>query len=121
MSSEHHSPLLRITIHCTMLRCNSTFYYDTAIKQVYWNQRQPTGSWTGGFIYATGSPQPRKSTVAYFTPIRQPLSSYHANLAHGSTSHSVLDVELEERDTEGGDNYNVQLDYLTDKVIVWLT
>ena len=91
-----------------------------AIKQVYWNQRQATGSWTGGFIYATGSPPPRKSTVAYVTPIHQPLSSYHDNLAHGSTSHNVRGVELEERDTEGGDKYNVQLDDLTDKVIVWL-
>ena len=29
VSSEHHSPLLQIMIQCTMLRCNSTFYYDT--------------------------------------------------------------------------------------------
>ena len=47
------------------------------------------------------------------------LWSYHANLAHGSTRHSVRDVELEEKDTEGGDK--VQLDDLTDRVIVWLT
>ena len=36
--------------------------------------------------------------------------SYHANLARGSTSHSVRDVELEEKDTEGGDKDKVQLD-----------
>ena len=80
-----------------------------ALEQAYWNQRQAAGSWTGGFIYATGSPIPtRKSTVAYFTPIHQPLWSYHANLAYGSTSHSVRDVELEEKDTEGGDKDIVQ-------------
>ncbi len=38
------------------------------------------------------------------------LWSNNANLAHGSTSHSVRDVELEEKDTEGGDKDNVQLD-----------
>ena len=38
-------------------------------------------------------------------------SEYHS-------SHSVLDVELEEKDTEGGDKDNVKLDDLTDKVIV---
>ncbi len=41
-------------------------------EQAYWNQRQAAGSWTGGFIYATGSPPPRKSIVAYITPIHQP-------------------------------------------------
>ena len=35
--------------------------------------------------------------------INHALWSYHANLALGSTSHSVRDVELEEKDTEGGD------------------
>ena len=30
-------------------------------------------------------------------------------------------VELEEKDTEGGDNDKVQLDDLTDRVIVWQT
>ena len=49
------------------------------------------------------------------------LWSYHANLAHGSTSHSVRDVELEEKDTEGGDKDKVQLYDLTDRVIAWLT
>ncbi len=49
------------------------------------------------------------------------LWSYHANIARGSTSHSVRDVELEENGTEGGDKDNVQLDDLTDRVIVWLT
>ena len=34
---------------------------------------------------------------------------------------SVCDVELEENDTEGGDKDKVQLDDLTDRVIVWLT
>ena len=29
------------------------------------------------------------------------LWSYHVNIARGSTSHSVRDVELEEKDTEG--------------------
>ena len=49
------------------------------------------------------------------------LWSYHANIARGSTSHSVRDVELEEKDTEGGEKDKVQLDGLTDRVIVWLT
>ena len=30
------------------------------------------------------------------------LWSNHANIARGSTSHSVREVELEEKDTEGG-------------------
>ena len=51
-----------------------------ALQQVYWKQRQVAVSWTGSFIHATGSPPPRKST-----------------------SHSVRDVELEEKDTEGGE------------------
>ena len=46
------------------------------------------------------------------------LWSYHANIARGSTSHSVGDVELEEKDTEGGEKDKVQLDGLTDRVIV---
>ena len=33
--------------------------------------------------------------------INHALWSYHVNLAHGSTSHSVRDVELEEKDTGG--------------------
>ena len=49
------------------------------------------------------------------------LWSYHANIARGSTSPSVRYVELEEKDTEGGEKYKVQLDDLTDGVIVWLT
>ena len=53
--------------------------------------------------------------------INHALWSYRANLAHGSTSHSVRDVELEEKDTEGGNKDKVQLDDLTDRVIVWLT
>ena len=36
-------------------------------------------------------------------------------------SHSVRVVELEEKDTESGDKDKVQLDDLTDRVIVWLT
>ena len=36
-------------------------------------------------------------------------------------SHSIRDVELEEKDTEGGDKDKVQLNDLTDIVIVWLT
>ena len=46
------------------------------------------------------------------------LWSYHSNIARGSTSHSVRDVELEEKDTEGGEKDKVQLDGLTDRVIV---
>ena len=48
------------------------------------------------------------------------LCSYHANIVRGSTSsHSVRDVELEEKDTEGGEkDKKVQLDGLTDRVIV---
>ena len=46
------------------------------------------------------------------------LWSYHANIARGSTSHSVRDVELEEKDTEGGEKDKVQLDGLTDRVIL---
>ena len=93
-----------------------------ALEQTYWNQRQAAGSWTGGLIYATGSPPPR-TTVAYTSRlfINHALWSYHANLAHGSTSHSVRGVELEEKDTEGGDKDKVQLDDLTDRVIIWLT
>ena len=83
-----------------------------ALEQEYLNQRQAACSWT--------TMQPEKSTLAYFMPIHQPWS-YHANIAHGSTSHSVRDVELEEKDTEGRDKDNVQLDDLTDRVIVWLT
>ncbi len=93
------------------------------LEQAYWNQRQAAGSWTGGFIYATGSPIPRrKSTVVYFNPIHQPcIVILPYQLAHGSTSHSVRGVELDEKDTEGGDKGKVQLDDLTDRVIVWLT
>ena len=36
-------------------------------------------------------------------------------------SHSVRGVELKEKDTEGGDKDKVQLDDLTDIVMVWLT
>ncbi len=49
------------------------------------------------------------------------LWSYHANIARGSTSHSVPDVELDrdvEKDTEGGEKHKVQLDGLTYRVIV---
>ena len=53
--------------------------------------------------------------------INHALWSDHASLTHGPTSHSVRDVELEEKDTEGGDKDKVQLDDLTDIVIVWLT
>ena len=53
--------------------------------------------------------------------INYALWSCHASLAHGSTSHSIRDVELEEKDTEGGDKDKVQLDDVTDRVIVWLT
>ena len=53
--------------------------------------------------------------------INHALWSYHANLAYGSTSHSVRDEELVEKDTEGGDKDNVQFADLTDRVIVWLT
>ena len=46
------------------------------------------------------------------------LWSYHANIARGSTSHSVRDVELEEKDAEDGEKDQVQVDGLTDRVIV---
>ena len=36
-------------------------------------------------------------------------------------SHNVRDVELDEKDTEGGDKASVQFDDLTDRVFVWLT
>ena len=49
------------------------------------------------------------------------LCSYHANIARGSIRHSVRDVELEEKDTEGGEKDKVQLDGLTNRVVVWLT
>ena len=88
------------------------------LQQVYWNQRQVTVSWTGSFIHATGSPTPRKSTVAYFTPIHQPFKDTRYGLVVQSCqhrpwfcySHSVRDVELEEKDTEGGEKDKVQLD-----------
>ena len=51
-----------------------------ALLQVYWNQRQAAGSWTEGFIYATGSPPPIKATVAYFTPIHQPFTDIRCGL-----------------------------------------
>ncbi len=96
-----------------------------ARQQVYWNQRQVAVPWTESFIYATGSPPPRKSTVAYFTPIHQPFNDTRCgvvvlscHIARGSTSHNVLDVDLEEKDTEGGEKDKVQLDGLTDRVIV---
>ena len=41
------------------------------------------------------------------------LWSYHVNLARGSTSHLVRDVEFEDNDTEGGEIDKVQLDDLT--------
>ena len=89
-----------------------------ALEQAYWNQRQAAGSWTEGFIYATGGLlHPENQQL----PTNHALWSYHANIAHGSTSHSVRDVELEEKDTEGGDKDKVQLDDLTDRAIVWLT
>ena len=87
-----------------------------ALEQAYWNQRQADGSWTWGFIYATGSPPPinqQLPTSRLF--INHALWYYHANLAHRSTSHSARDIELEEKDTEGGDK--VRLDDLTDRVI----
>ncbi len=51
--------------------------------------------------------------------INHALWSYHASLAHGSTSHSVRDVELEEKDTEGGEKDKCH--DLTDRAGVWLT
>ena len=86
------------------------------LQQVYWNQRQVAVSWTGSFIHATGSPPPRKSTVAYFTPFKDTRCGL-VDIARGSTSHSVRDVELEEKYTEGGEKDKVQLDGLTDRVI----
>ena len=121
MNSEHHSPLLQIMIQCTMLRCKSTFYYGTymVLEQAYWHQRQAAGSWTGGLIYATGSPPSRKSTVAYTS--RLFINHCGPIMPASSMDLRVRDVELEEKDTEGGDKDNVQLDDLTDRVILWLT
>ena len=42
-------------------------------------------------------------------------------IARGSTSHIVRDVEVEEKDIEVGEKDKIQLDDLTDRVIVWLT
>ena len=75
-----------------------------ALEQGYWNQRQVAGSWTGasmqpGLLYPYENQQLPTSRLF----INPALWSYHANLAHGSTSHSVRDVELEEKDTECGD------------------
>ena len=57
-----------------------------ALQQVYWNQQQVAVSWTGSFIHATGSPPPRKSTVAYFTPIHQPFKDTRCGLVRPVTS-----------------------------------
>ena len=43
------------------------------------------------------------------------LWSYHANITRCSISHCVRDVELEEKDTEGGERDKVQL---SNRVIV---
>ena len=91
-----------------------------ALEQTYWNQRQAAGSWAGAssmqpcLLYPEDNQQLPTSCLF----INHALWSYHANLAHGSTSHSVRDVGLEENGTEGGDKYKVQLDDLTDRVIV---
>ena len=90
-----------------------------ALEQAYLNQRQAAGSWISmqpGLLHPGNQQLP---TSRLF--INHALWSYHANLVRGSTSHSVRDVELEEKDTEGGDKNKVQLDDLTDRVIVWLT
>ena len=68
-------------------------------------------------IVTTESP-PSPPAVDVNLFINHALWSNHASLAHGSTSHSVRDVELEEKDTEGGNKDKVQLDDLTDRVIV---
>ena len=87
-----------------------------ALEQAYWNQQQAAGSWTvqPGLLHPVNQQLPSSRLF-----INHALLSYHAKFAHGSTSHSVRDVELEEKDTDGGDK--VQLDDLTDRVIVWLT
>ncbi len=55
-------------------------------------------------------------------PIHQPcIVIQSCQPRRGSTSHSVRDVELEEKDTEVGEKEKIQLDDLTDRVIVWLT
>ena len=61
----------RFSARCSDARVHS-ITTRMALQQEYWNQWQAAGSWTEGFIYATGSSPPRKSTVAYFTPIHQP-------------------------------------------------
>ena len=125
MNSEHHSPILQIMIQCTMLRCKSTFYYDTYGSSA--GILEPTeSSWflDRGLILCNRVSSNQKinsclphaySSTMHCGPIMPP------SLTHGSTSRSVCGVELEEKDTEGGDKDKVQLDDLTDRVIVWLT
>ena len=72
-----------------------------ALQQVYWNQRQPAGSWTVGLQPGLLHPENQQLPTSrlFINHSRTSgviLSSYHANLAHGSTSHIVRDVELEE-------------------------
>ena len=112
MSSEHHSPLLQIMIQCMMLRCNSTFYYDTYGSSA--GILEPTAS--SCFLDRELHPCNRVSSTkkinscllhAYSSTIQgHPVwSCGHSmpTIARGSTSHSVRDVELEEKDTEGGE------------------
>ena len=109
-----------------MFRCMSrpTLYYDTygssaGILEPTANRAlvpgQGASSMQPGLLYLEENQQLPTSRLF----INHALWSHHANLAHGSTSHSVRDIELEEKDTEAG--YKVHLDDLTDRVIVWLT
>ena len=87
-----------------------------ALEQEYLNQRQVAGSWTSmqpGLLHPENQHLPTSRLL-----MNHALWSYHANLAHVSTGHSVRDIELEENDTEGGYKDKVQLYYLTDRVIV---
>ena len=131
MSSEHHSPLLQIMTQCTMLRCNSTFYYDTYDYSA--GILEPTASSCFldrklNLCNRVSSTQKINSCLlhAYSSTIQgHPVWScgpiMPTSPVRGSTSHSVRDAELEEKDTEGGEKDKVQLNDLTDRVIVWLT
>ena len=79
-----------------------------ALQQVYWNQRQAAGSWTVGLRPGLLHPENEQLPTSrlFINHSRTSgvvLWSYHANLVRGSTSPIARDVELEEKDTEGGE------------------
>ena len=88
MSSGHHSPLLQIMIQCTMLRCNSTFYYDTYGSSAGILKPTASSCFLDRELHpCTGSPPPRKSTVDYFTPIHQPFKDTRNGIVVLSCQH----------------------------------